>query len=405
MALGVTYYGKGTRGVPQSGIVPMNTGATEDEIVIPDIDLTGGTVDTSDGGGGSSLSGIAAIRNAQLAAKKYADTLSSAQAAATRAATGAGYQQTYLQQQLDALAKGGFNPIIAGELEAQKTAGEQYIQNQYNNLLNLLNQRKQTGETLTTQGYDALRNYLASNPATAYASAQRAVPTVTQNALAQYMQAQGVSPEMAQPAVEQANLGALAGATNYNQLLNVLAGSEAAGQQSRMSEEQMARAIANAQLQNIYGSATQGLEQSRLSGLAELERQIGAARLAAEQARIAREQTLQDALATVLGTGYVCPPGFQKDASGNCVPIPKEPTFVDTAFTPAPTVSSPVAQLAAKVANIKSEALVNKIENFVAQNPEATKAQIAKVFPKLAANIVVPSSVSQGPSGRLMEFE
>ena len=382
MAVGIQYYGKGTRGVPQGGMVSTET-VTDDEIVIPDINLGGGTVDD---GGGSSLSGQAAIMNAKLAQQKYADTLSSATSASERAGLGAGYQQTYLQQQLDALSKGGFNPIIAGELEAQKTAGEKYIQDQYNSLLGLLNQRKQTGETLTGQGYDALRSYLTANPATAYATAQRAAPTVTQNALAQYMQAQDVNPAMAQPAVDQANLAALGGATNYNQLLNVLAGSESAGQQSRLSEEQMARTLANAQLQSLYGGATQGLEQSRLSGLAELQNQIATARLAAEQARIAREQALQDAIAANLGTGYTCPPGFQKDAEGNCVPIPKPSTDGGGGGDQQQKLTA-VQQLAAIPIKASNTALQKRIDTFVASKPNASAAAVAKAFPQLAANL------------------
>ena len=392
MPVGVTYYGKGTGGVPQGGMVPTETVTDEEEIVIPtDINLGGGAVSE---GGGSSLSGQAAILNAKLAQKKYDDTKSSAKDASDRLGLGAGYQQTYLQQQLDALSKGGFNPIIAGELEAQKTAGEKYIQDQYNSLLGLINQRKQTGETLTGQGYDALRSYLTANPATAYATAQRAAPTVTQNALAQYMQAQGVNPEMAQPAVDQANLAALGGATNYNQLLNVLAGSESAGQQSRLSEEQMARTLANAQLQSLYGGATQGLEQSRLSGLSELQNQIATARLAAEQARIAREQQLQDAIAANLGTGYTCPPGFQKDAEGNCVPIPKETTDGGGGDDKGGDKgggggkkSPSVAALAAIPIKASNTALQKRIADFVAAKPRATPAAVAKEFPQLAANI------------------
>ena len=392
MPIGVTYYGKGTGGVPQGGMVPTETVTDEEEIVIPtDFKLGGGAVDES--GGGSSLSGQAAILNAKLAQKKYDDTKSSAKDASDRLGLGAGYQQTYLQQQLDALSKGGFNPIIAGELEAQKTAGEKYIQDQYNSLLGLINQRKQTGETLTGQGYDALRSYLTANPATAYATAQRAAPTVTQNALAQYMQAQDVNPAMAQPAVDQANLAALGGATNYNQLLNVLAGSESAGQQSRLSEEQMARTLANAQLQSLYGGATQGLEQSRLSGLSELQNQIATARLAAEQARIAREQQLQDAIAANLGTGYTCPPGFQKDAEGNCVPIPKETTDGggdkggDKGAGGGVKKSPSVAALAAIPIKASNTALQKRIADFVAAKPRATPAAVAKEFPQLAANI------------------
>ena len=92
--LGVTYYGRGTKGLPQTGMVPTETVTEEEEIVIPTtINLGGGAID--EGGSGSGLSGQAAIMNAQLAQKKYADTLSSAEDASERLGRGAGYQQTY----------------------------------------------------------------------------------------------------------------------------------------------------------------------------------------------------------------------------------------------------------------------------------------------------------------------
>jgi hypothetical protein len=186
----------------------------------------------------------------------------------------------------------------------------------------------------------------------------------------------------------------LGGATNYNQLLNVLAGSESAGQQSRLSEEQMARTLANAQLQNIYGGATQDLEQSRLSGLAELQNQITKARLQAEQDRITREQQLQDAIATNLGTGYTCPPGFQKDAEGNCVPIPKPSTDGGGGGDGGGgqggggvKKSPSVAALAAIPIKASNTALQKRIADFVAAKPRATPAAVAKEFPQLAANL------------------
>jgi hypothetical protein len=156
----------------------------------------------------------------------------------------------------------------------------------------------------------------------------------------------------------------------------------------------MARTLANAQLQSLYGGATQGLEQSRLSALAELQNQIATARLAAEQARVDREQTLQDAIATNLGTGYTCPPGFQKDAEGNCVPIPKTSTDgtgtgTVTGTGTATTVkrSPSVAALAAIPVKASNTALQKRIADFVAAKPRATPAAVAKEFPQLAANI------------------
>ena len=117
------------------------------------------------------------------------------------------------------------------------------------------------------------------------------------------MTGQGVSPAAAQEAATLANIQSAGGASNYNQLLNVLAAREAAGQQSRQSEAEMGLASQLAQLQAIYGQATGGLEQSRLQALAELSSRSAAARLQAQQQAAARNQALQDAIAQLVATG------------------------------------------------------------------------------------------------------
>ena len=209
---------------------------------IPDeelnVTITGGGDPYKDPSKGSGSS--AALITANTAADKFAAEQKAATDAATTARTGAAQQAAYLR----ALLNQGVPASITGAIGQQETAGREYINTTAQNLLERLAGALSTGQQFTTQGYDTLRNYLGANPAQAYAQAQRAVPTVTNNALAQYMQAQGVDPGMAQPAVDQANLAALGGATNYHQLLNVLSGAEASGQASRMSEEPMARALA-----------------------------------------------------------------------------------------------------------------------------------------------------------------
>jgi len=126
------------------------------------------------------------------------------------------------------------------------------------------------------------------------------------------MAGQGVSPAAAQEAASLANIQAAGGASNYNQLLNVLAAREAASQQSRQGEAEMGLATALANLQGLYGQGTASLEQQRLSALQELQTTIANARLQAAQQKAARDQAIQDALAALYGTGYVQPPAQQQ---------------------------------------------------------------------------------------------
>lgn len=219
--------------------------------------------------------------------------------ALARQQAGAAAQRAYFQSQLGA----GVPSAISGEIEAQERAGQDFIGQQAAALLSQLQARQGQATGLTQTGFSNLQNYLARNQPTAFAQAQRARPTITQSDLGQYMTGQGVSPAAAQEAATLANIQSAGGASNYNQLLNVLAAREAAGQQSRQSEAEMGLASQLAQLQAIYGQATGGLEQSRLQALAELSSRSGAARLQAQQQADARRQALEDAIGQLIGTG------------------------------------------------------------------------------------------------------
>jgi len=396
VAVGIKYYGAGSRpqisGAPrsqaaidaeaqryagQAGLYAGATGPTSPSLV-PEIDLSGNINDTgiTSTGGGSSQSGAAAMKNALLNETKYNAEIASAKAAREAAAKGAQYQLDYLKNQIS--SAGQIPASLLEQFAQQQSTGEGYINQQYKDLLDQLTGRKTLAEQTTTTGYDALRNYLAQNQPTAYAQAANAVPEVVQNALAQYMQSQGVNPATAQPAVEAANVAALGSATNYDQLLNVLRAREQSGQQSRLAEEQMARQLGLQNIQSLYGAGTSGLEQQKLAALADLSSRVQASKLQAEQQRIAREQALSDALAAVYGTGYVpyTPPPTDGGATDSGTTA--------TAAPAAPAVLTPTERLASQVASATNKTLVNKVNTFVEKNPNATQAQIAKAFPKLA---------------------
>lgn len=263
---------------------------------------TGITGVTETSSGGSTLSGQASLLRAQTDAAKFRAEQKAATDAFTRTQTGTQQQADYLRKLLDSgMNVGGLESQIA----AQETSGRQYIEDQAKMLSDLISGRRGQAMQTTTAGYDALRNFLAANPMQAYAQAQRAVPTVQQGILDQYMASRGISAAPAQAGQDVVNAQLAAQAANYNQLLNVLTGAETQQQASRAAEEQMARALAGSQLEAIYGQATSGLEQQRLAALNDLANRISAARLQNERDRIAREQALQDAIAKLLGTGLI----------------------------------------------------------------------------------------------------
>lgn len=301
----------------------------------PDLDICGG-------GGGPET----AAERLKLEKKKFETETAAAAATLARQQAGAKAQEDYLRQQFGQ----GIPKVISGEIDLQEKTGKEYINTQYANLLGQLTKRKTEGEGLTTTGFSNLLNYLAANKPTAFAQAQRAMPTITQTGLGQYMAGQGVSPAAAQEAARLANIQAAGGASNYNQLLNVLAGAETAAQKSRESEAEMAKTSSLANLQALYGQSAAGLESAQLSALQELATVISNARLQSQREAAARDQAIKDALAALYGTGYVtpppavCPPGQEKDANGNCAPIsskaPSKLEDIASGTTPNPNVSA-----------------------------------------------------------------
>jgi hypothetical protein len=346
-------------------------------------DPTGGSGTTDSGlTSTSSVSGAGSLLNAKTNAAKFDAEQKAAAAAMLRQTQGAQAQETYLR----GLLGKGVPASITGEIGAQETAGRNYINTTATNLLERLAGALTTGQGYTTQGYDTLRNYLAANPANAYANAAQAAPTVTQNTLANYMQAMGTPAGAVDASLGQVNAQATGGANAFNQLLNVLQGSEASGQASRLSEEQMARALAGSQLQSIYGSGRANVESEQLSALNALATQISNARIAAQQAQTAQETAIQNALAGLYGTGLVTLPPPVVPDGGVAPVIPVVPATVAPAVAPKPLTA--VQQLAAVPIKASNKVLQNKINAFISSKPNASAAAVAKAFPQLAATIL-----------------
>ena len=281
--------------------------------------------------------------------------------------------QQAAQDIINRLKTAGQIPTSIAEVIKNATEGQtDYVNKQFGNLMQLLQGQYGRAQDTTTAGYDALRNYLTQNVPTAYASALEAARTapaqVAVNDLAQYMRGQGVSEAGAQPGLLAAQAAAQGGAANYQNLLNVLAAQEAKGQESRLAEEQMARALAGTNLGALLAQQQGALTSSQLQALAQVQAQDAAARLRAQEQATAREQALQDVMNTLIQTGYVTPTG-----EAPVIPI-------------APVVTSPIQKLAA-LPITKNAALKKDVDKFVAANPNATVAQIEKKFPRLAANI------------------
>jgi hypothetical protein len=398
MAVGITkYVGAGSR--PMSRL-PRITPMGDPEPEVPDTTGNSGTAGTSPGfstivldTSGGSNSGYYAYKSAL---EKIAADQAAAQAATARATTGAGNQADYLT----GLLNQGIPANVANIISQGDVSGKKYIADQYTLLADQLKGAYNPATNVGTgylgaQGrtgvaYDALQNYLQQNPPTAFQQAPQVPQTMVSNDLAAYMGGQGVSTAPVEPTIAALNAAAGGGAQNYDRLMSTLGQLQQAAQQSRLAEQQMGRSGALSGLEQLYQGQTGGLQQQQLQALAELQANIFGQQLTAEQQAAARNQAIQDALAALLGTGYITPqqinPTTITGAAPSNVITTSEPKIVaPPVVTPPP--KTPIQQLAAIPVKASNTALNTKIDNFIAANPNATAAQIKKKFPDLGKNI------------------
>ena len=300
MALGVQVYGKKPVVTPVKIKKPTVLGDNptgSDSSVVSDTATTG-----------ASSAATAKVRQNELDYKKTTDaaTAAAATAALERQQAGAAAQAAALRGQI--ASAGSIDPSLLSTLDSQKSAQETALSDQYKLLSGQLNTAYNTAGGLQNQGFNALQTYLQGNAPTAYANAPRATPGVVSNDLGQYMQAQGVDQSRANPGLMAANTALQGGASNYNSLLGVLAANSAAGQESRLAEQQMGQQLASAQLAAYKAQQEGTLSTQQLTALQEISTQYNTAKYNAQQAALQRQQALQDALNTLYGTGYTAPP-------------------------------------------------------------------------------------------------
>ena len=158
-----------------------------------------------------------------------------------------------------------------------------------------------TASGQVTAGYDALRTWLQNNAPRAYANTPIATATPVDNALAAYQRAQGVSSAPVDAQVAAMNVAAGGGASNYNNLLNVLRAAETSNQQSRLAEEGMSRLATGNALTAAQTAALANLATQQATAENAVRGQFGQTRLSAEQSRIQRRTALEDALRALVG--------------------------------------------------------------------------------------------------------
>lgn len=296
-------------------------------------------------------------QNAATRLKQYELELAKAQTAAG----GASERTKYLLGQLQ--TAGQVPDSISKLLKDINDTGTAYIGDQYD-----------TAQRQTTAGYDALRNYLTNNPVNTYSQARNAMAPQITNDLATYAASQGVNSQGVNPLINSLNAASAGGANNYDRLLQTLAATQRASNESRLAEEQMSRTLSGTNLSQLQQQALYQLLQQKQK-----------AQLEAQQQAVAREQALQDAVGTLVGGGYTTATGEQPSWLAELL----KPKVVEKVDKPEdkPAPLTAVEQLKAIPVKATNTALNKRIDNWIAANPNATVAQVKKEFTKLGKNV------------------
>lgn len=232
------------------------------------------------GGKSSSKSGYTTgdARMAELAYQKQKDDIAAQRLQDQIAAMTGDYQS------------GGYNTdtsALMNTLANMQTTGQQGISDVYNNAIGNINSNYDTSisnigqgytqaQDLTGQGYSALNDYLTKNQINPYANMQATVSNVL-NPQEAVLNAYGANDPRVQGQIAASQAAGQTGGAAFNDLIRVLSGQSNAGNESRLSEAQMANTLAQAGLTGQKAAYTSKAESSKAQASA-------AAQLQQEQA-------------------------------------------------------------------------------------------------------------------------
>lgn len=289
-----------------------------------DFGITLPTVISGGGSTSSSASGQAALQNAALNALRYNAEQAQRTAEATAANEAAARTRLGTSAQADAIrallavptGPGSYREgadrllgLLTGyETDTRKgitdarTAAEALLGQQYNRASELL--FGGTGPTAPTGAYPALTAYLQANAPRAFAETPTGAAPTVQNALAAFMAGQGVGTGGVDQEVAAENAALQAAQGNYSGLLDILRRQETAGQTSRLNEAQQAATVARTGLEAQRAAQSGAITRQEQAALQELAGALLGQRMGIETGAEQRRTSLQDALTSLLGTGY-----------------------------------------------------------------------------------------------------
>ena len=280
------------------------------EITTPEITYNGITAKdlaailSASGSGSGGSTAASQLAREEFNYRKQQDAIEKAKSDASLKAMQDRYSTGGYRENADALLS-----ILAG----QETAGRGQIKGTYDDAIaNILGGYKQA-QDVTTQGYNALDEYLANNQSNPYAGYQSQVGSVV-NPMESLLAAYGVGAEPVRAQVEAEQLAGQQGGNAFQDLMNILSASATRGNQSRASESQMARNLAGANLGAASSAYQSQAANTQQKALADLLNQIAQSQFSVEQGVGQNADDLANAI--LLAGGNATPQPAEEASTG-----------------------------------------------------------------------------------------
>ena len=209
-----------------------------------------------------------------------------------------------LRAMQDRYATGGYREnadALLGILSGQETTGRQNIGDVYGEAIKNIGQGYTTAQDLTTRGYSALQDYLTKNSSNPFANYQAQVGSVA-NPMESLLSAYGVGAEPVRAQVAAEQLAGQQGGQAFQDLMNILSASTQRGNESRMTESEMAKLLANTNLSSAKSSYEAQAATQKQKALAELLNQIAQSQFSVEQGVGQNADALATAIINAGGT-------------------------------------------------------------------------------------------------------
>jgi len=254
--------------------------------------------------------------------------------------------------------------LSSGQLGNLSAGTRGAIESQYESSLRNIGEGYESALGMTDVGYGGLSDYLTRTARDPYAGFEVSAGLAT-NPMEQFLDAYGAMGPEVQAAVAAEQAARESGAGAFRNLVDVLSGTTSEAQRSREAEAQMAANFARQFL---------GQQQAGYRSQADVARQQALAQVAQQEAE---RQFALDQLVIELGRNQPDTGGGKSGAGGG--------GGSGTAGGEGSTMTR-LEQIASSSANLK-QAANQFAPKFMAENPNATPAQIRKQFPKLAAAV------------------